>query len=242
MTGSSSDTNDIQSGDIQRRIEKETVDKHTCLKPWDRWRGLICALNNCNLNSQQPADMWPAYVLETFEAIPGGVNAPTDESLFYGPYNTLLTYLFPPTERYMISPQFKRPPEGWSIDFTTVFIVQKAFHPVFFLEIKPPSDYTHRSSRAAADTQMRTQFFDLADVVDLPVIHGVSALGTRLCLYSYQRHNNTLTPPRIPPDAEFMNDIAPAARWDIDLLSEEGVERMTEVAGAVKTMVAQHQW
>jgi hypothetical protein len=34
-----------------------------------------------------------------------------------------------------------------------------------------------------------------------------------------------------------MNDIAPAARWDIDLLSEEGVERMTEVAGAVKTMV-----
>jgi hypothetical protein len=51
-----------------------------------------------------------------------------------------------------------------------------------------------------------------------------------------------LTPPRIPPDAEFMNDITPAARWDIDLLSEEGVERMTEVAGAMKNMVAQHQW
>ena len=48
-----------------------------------------------------------------------------------------------------------------------------------------------------------------------------------------------LTPPCIPPDAEFMNDITPAARWDIDLLSEEGVERMTEVAGAI---VAQHQW
>ena len=59
MTGSSSDTNDIQSGDIQRRIEKETVDKHTCLKLWDRWWGLICALNNCNLNSQQPADSNP---------------------------------------------------------------------------------------------------------------------------------------------------------------------------------------
>jgi len=89
---------------------------------------------------------------------------------------------------------------------------------------------------------MRARFFDLADVVDLPVIHGVSALGTCLCSYLYQRNNNTLTPPRIPLDAEFMNDVAPAARWDIDLLSEEGVERMTEVAGAVKTMVAQHQW
>ena len=126
---------------------------------------------------------WPAYVCNTFEAIPGGVNGATDESLFYGPYNTLLTYLFPPTE-------FKRPPEGWSINFTTVFIVQRAFHPVFFLEIKPPGDYTHRSSRAAADDQTRIWFFDLADVV--------SALGTRLCFYSYTRDDNVLDPPRIP--------------------------------------------
>ncbi|KAF7966874.1 hypothetical protein HWV62_36689, partial [Athelia sp. TMB] len=184
---------------------------------------------------------WPAYVSETFEAIPGGVNGPTDESLFFGPYNTLLTYLFPPTDHYMISPQFKRPPEGWSIDFTTVFIVQKAFRPVFFLAIKSPGDYTHRSSRAAADTQMRAQFFDLADVVELPVIHGVSALGTRLCFYSYRFDNSTLTPPRIPPDSELMNDVAPAARWNVDILSEEGVARMTEAADDVKTMVAQHQ-
>jgi hypothetical protein len=33
-----------------------------------------------------------------------------------------------------------------------------------------------------------------------------------------------------------MNDVAPAARWNIDLLSEEGVERMTKVVGAVKTV------
>ena len=185
---------------------------------------------------------WPAYVSNTFEAIPGGVNGATDESLFYGPYNTLLTYLFPPTDNYMISPQFKRPPEGWSIDFTTVFIVQRAFHPIFFLEIKPPGDYTHRSSRAAADDQMRTRFFDLADVVELPVIHGVSALGSRLCFYSYTRDDNVLDPPRIPPDVERMNDVAPAARWNFDILSDEGVARMTHVANEVKAMVAQHAW
>ncbi|KAF8885408.1 hypothetical protein CPB84DRAFT_1788435 [Gymnopilus junonius] len=185
---------------------------------------------------------WPAYVLEAFEAIPGGVDAPTDESLFYGPYNMLLTYLFPPTERYMISPKFKRPPEGWSIDFTTIFIVQKAFHPVFFLEIKPPGDYVHRSTRAAVDSQMRTRFFDLVDAVELPVIHGVSALGTRLCFYSYDTVNNTLTPARIPQDPELMLDVAPASRWDVDLLSEQGVARMTQVADNVKSMVAQRQW
>ena len=94
---------------------------------------------------------WPAYVFETFDVITGGVNAPTDGLLFCGPYNTLLAYLFLPTEHYMISPQLKRPPEGWPIDFITVFIVQKAFRPVLSLEIKPPGDLKHRSSRAAAD-------------------------------------------------------------------------------------------
>lgn len=78
--------------------------------------------------------------------------------------------------------------------------------------------------------------------MDLPVIHGVSALGTRLCFYSYHRDNETLTPPPIPRDAGLMTDVAPAAWWDIDLLSEEGVKRMTDVAIAVKSMVARHQW
>ena len=185
---------------------------------------------------------WPAYVCSMFDAIPGGVNGATDASLFYGPYNTLLTYLFPPTEDYMISPQVKRPPEGSSTGVTTVFIVQRASHPVFFLEIKPPGDYTHRSSRAAADDQVRTQFFELADEVELPVIHGASALGTRLCFYSYTRDSNVLDPPRIPPDVERMNDVAPAARWNLDILSDEGAAKMTQIANEVKAMVAQHSW
>ena len=195
---------------------------------------------------QKPADIpWPPYVFEAFETIPGGVDTKAkDESQFYGPYNTLLTYLFPPTEHYMVSPQFKRPPasEGWANDF--VFIVQKKFHPVCFLGIKPPEDYKNRSTRAAADNQMRSRFFDLADVVELelPVIHGISALGTHLCLYSYQRDNNALNPPNIPRDSTLMNDVAPEARWDIDLLSEEGMKKMTEVANAVKNMATQHEW
>ncbi|KAK0218741.1 hypothetical protein IW262DRAFT_1228435, partial [Armillaria fumosa] len=107
---------------------------------------------------------WPAYVLEAFDAIPGGVNGTTNESDLYGPYNSLLAFLFPATDHYMVSPQSRRPPEGWSIDFTTVFIVERAFHPVFFLEINPPGDYRNRSSRARADSQMRMQFYDLVDV------------------------------------------------------------------------------
>ncbi|KIJ53221.1 hypothetical protein M422DRAFT_25682 [Sphaerobolus stellatus SS14] len=183
---------------------------------------------------------WPPYVLEAFEAIPGGINGATDESLFYGPYNTLLGFLFPPTDHYMITPQFKRPPEGWSIDFTTVFIVRKAFHPVFFIEIKPPADHARRSSRAAADGQMRTCFFDLVDAVQLPVLYGVSALGTRLCFYSYQSNDDALSPIRIDAKPLLMKDVTPADWWNIDLLSDEGVIKLTEVVNDVKAMVARH--
>ncbi|PPR00670.1 hypothetical protein CVT26_012327 [Gymnopilus dilepis] len=185
---------------------------------------------------------WPDYIRDMFDAIPGGLNDATDESLFYGPYCNLLLYLFPPTEKYMITPQFKRPPEGWAIDFVTIFVVQKAFHPVFFLEVKPPGHYALRSTRAAADDQMRKRFFDLADVVELPVIHGVSALGTRLCFYEYTRNNDLLIPYCKPSNDNHMNDVAPAARWNYDVLSEEGVAKMTQVANEVKAMVAQHAW
>jgi hypothetical protein len=89
---------------------------------------------------------------------------------------------------------------------------------------------------------MNIWFFDLADVVELPVIHGVSALGTHLCFYSYPRDDNVLDPPRIRPDVERMNDVAPAARRNFDILSDEGVARMTQVANEVKAMVAQHAW
>lgn len=174
---------------------------------------------------------WPSYVCNNFDAIPGGVNGATDESMFYGPYNTLLGCLFPATDYYVVTPQF-----------TPTFLVQKASRPVFFLDIKPPAHYTHRSSRAAADAQMRTQFYALADVVELPVIHGVSALGTHVCFYSYNRDNAVVDPPPIPADVNQMNDVAPAARWNFDVLSDEGVARMTQVANEVKAMVAQHAW
>ncbi|KAJ8475499.1 hypothetical protein ONZ45_g15587 [Pleurotus djamor] len=187
---------------------------------------------------------WPVYVSNAFEAIPGGFSGTTDvdESLFYGPYNALLTFLFPPTDNYIISPQVKRPPEGWSVDFSTVFVVQRAFHPVFFLEIKSPGHFSHRSSRAAADAHMRAHFFELADTAKLPVTHGVSALGTRLCFYSYTKDNDTLQPLPIVPDPNRMTDVAPAARWDFDVLSDEGVEKMTQIANEVKTMVVQRTW
>ncbi|RPB27570.1 hypothetical protein L211DRAFT_834428 [Terfezia boudieri ATCC MYA-4762] len=59
-----------------------------------------------------------------------------DESMFYGPYNILLNYLFPFEEKYMVVPQYKRPAEMKSVVFTTIFLVMRNQHPVFFVEVK----------------------------------------------------------------------------------------------------------
>ncbi|EDR05009.1 uncharacterized protein LACBIDRAFT_303720 [Laccaria bicolor S238N-H82] len=49
---------------------------------------------------------WIDTILEQFESV---TRFTTDESEYYGPYNTLLTDLFPHTEHYEVMPQYKGP-------------------------------------------------------------------------------------------------------------------------------------
>ena len=60
---------------------------------------------------------WPTIITEAFELARAG--GQTDESRFYGPFNMLLNHLFPFEDRYMVVPQWKRPEQSKSIDFTT---------------------------------------------------------------------------------------------------------------------------
>jgi hypothetical protein len=84
------------------------------------------------------------------------------ETDLYGPYNTLLYYLFPPQDHYMIVPNYQRPLAlaGSSVDLTTTFVIRQT-QPIFYLEIKPSLHYYDISTREAADTQMRDQVREL---------------------------------------------------------------------------------
>ena len=48
---------------------------------------------------------WPEFVTTQFDIVN---RSTTDESEYYGPFNTLLIALFPPTENFEVVPQFKR--------------------------------------------------------------------------------------------------------------------------------------
>ena len=138
----------------------------------------------------------------------------------------------------MIVPQYQRPAMGRSIDFTTIFVVKSANTPtpIFYLEIKPPSHINDLSKREQADLQMRDCIRDLITELRTPKLHGVSALGVRLAFYHYDAATQVLEPPAIPRDPILVNDTAPAVRWSVDLLSDEGYERLDQLATEVKNM------
>jgi hypothetical protein len=76
--------------------------------------------------------------------------------------------------------------------------VEANWHPVFFLEIKPPLSLPYDSKRKEADEQMRHQFRDHATVLNTPTLHGISAFGTRLAFYEYNLATHDIQPTEVP--------------------------------------------
>jgi len=178
--------------------------------------------------------MWPQYILDAFASIPPGS---TQESDYYAPYDALLNYLFPPPDGFLISPQHREPDMNDSVDLTVIYLVMLKRHVVFFLEVKPSGHITHAGSRARADRQVRQRYLDVFES-SAPVLHSLSALGTRLCFYTFDRATRVILPPPIQRDPELVNDTAPPTRWSLDLLSPDGEDRARSTAQDVRRIAA----
>jgi len=177
---------------------------------------------------------WPDFIAFQFELVN---KFTTDESEYYGPFNALLNELFPASEYYQVAPQFKR--IVGSIDFTVIYLITRRKIPVLFIEVKPYVAYDSDSSRKGADDQMRERVLDFtAGSIPIPTLYGISALGTRFCVYEYTPASRSLTPLRIVPDPQFVTDTAPKERWDLDFLEMRGEARLKEVVRHIKEMVA----
>jgi len=176
---------------------------------------------------------WPETLQEQFDIVT--TFGEVDETEYYGPYNSLLSELFPGSEHFMIALK-KRPTHPQYSDFYTLFIAQRRKHPVFLIQIRPSGHINNASDRASADEQMRQWFDALYDKLSIPTLYGVSALGTKLCFYLYDSQTGTLTPPAIERDPIVANDRAPADRWNLDVMESDGEQRMKEIVALVKKM------
>jgi hypothetical protein len=82
-----------------------------------------------------------------------------------------------------------------------------------------------------------TSFFNTTDYSPLPVLHAVSAFGTRICFYKMCR-DQPIEPRFIPfrPELRFGvdTDTTPQERWDCDILEDEGEMKFKSVVEEIK--------
>jgi hypothetical protein len=119
-------------------------------------------------------------------------------------------------------------------DFIFEFEVRLEDKPVFFVKIKEPTKITFKSAREEADNQMRKRMGDLAPACPLDSLNGVSAFGTRLSFYSYDKKRTLVLPGRISPHPRMETDTAPLDRWDCDILEDEGARRFQDLVAEIK--------
>ncbi|KAF8806080.1 hypothetical protein BYT27DRAFT_7141598 [Phlegmacium glaucopus] len=182
--------------------------------------------------------VWPASIVNSFNSV---AHITTDESAYYGPFNKLLSYLFPWESDFEVVPQLKRPLNSQgSLDFVTVLVVNFASHPVFFVQVSPSGSLCLRSKREEADIQMRQRFSEFLDKPIIPVLYGISAMGPILSVYKYDISSG-LSPVLIPRHVRFMNDVAPMDRWNYHILEDAGELCIQTLVYEIKNMCAQVQ-
>ncbi|KAI6034804.1 hypothetical protein EDC04DRAFT_2200344 [Pisolithus marmoratus] len=135
---------------------------------------------------------------------------------------------------------FKRIPDTMTFTFTFLITITSRMVPILFVEVKPYITYNDAFAREEADDHMRHGFYHFVEEsTPVPKLYGISALGTRFCVYEYTAEDRRITLKCITPDHKFVTDTAPKERWNLDILQPEGEARLKEVVGYIKKMAAE---
>jgi hypothetical protein len=78
----------------------------------------------------------------------------------------------------------------------------------------------------------------IVDACPLPVLHGASAFGTKLCFYSVTKAG-LISPEYIPASPQYVTDTAPVGRWNHDILSAQGEAEFRRIVQVITTQCAQ---
>ncbi|KAI9451965.1 hypothetical protein F5148DRAFT_1237750 [Russula earlei] len=171
---------------------------------------------------------WSAKITKRFSTVPANAR----ENDFYAMGHTINFCI--PLPDYTVAPYtYSIIDSHDSVNFIIEFEVLLEDKSVLFLEIKEPAEITLKSAREEADSQMRKRMGDLAPICPLDTLNGVSAFGTQLSFYTYDKHTHIL-PARIPPHPKLETDTAPLNRWDCNILEDEGVQRFQDLVAEIK--------
>ena len=182
---------------------------------------------------------WPAHIVAKSSRL---LDTETIENKFYGVYNSILHECFPPSQ-FTVTPQYITAEAqaggtgGTNSAISYVIEPLDLDSPIFFIEIKPPTHLPSMSARKAADSQVRTRFVQLAHLVQIPRLYGVSAIGRQLCYYTYERASGAIQPVALADSTSFVADTAPIERWNTNIMEEHGHVLFMMIVKEIKGMV-----
>ncbi|KAH9023589.1 hypothetical protein EDB83DRAFT_2297762 [Lactarius deliciosus] len=120
---------------------------------------------------------WAKPILYEFKMIPKKPSIPD----FYIFYDKILYTLYPANTDFTIFPRYVPGPPPLRRFYNEVkFDNKNDLKLVFLLDLKQPGDLRYNLKRHAADQQIRKHLKALRDECPLPVLHAVSAFGTKL--------------------------------------------------------------
>jgi hypothetical protein len=105
-----------------------------------------------------------------------------------------------------------------------------------FVEIKPLLAIDSISARADADLQMRRWFAEFYDAAP-SIFTGISAFGHLVSKYELNKEDNRITPVPLQGSMEHIVDVAPRARWDLDLTTAAGADQILAIFQEVKNVM-----
>lgn len=184
---------------------------------------------------------WPAHIVAKSARL---LDTETIENKFYGLYNSILYECFPSTQ-FTVIPQYVTADAqtggiGAIGDFAITYVIEPLHieSPVFFLEIKPPTHFDSIFCRKVAENQIRSRFSQLAHLVQVPKLYGISAIGRQLSYYTYERASGTMEPTALADSTTKVVDTAPSTRWSTNIMEETGYAKFLGVVQEIKQMVA----
>ncbi|KAJ3573610.1 hypothetical protein NP233_g2318 [Leucocoprinus birnbaumii] len=171
--------------------------------------------------------------------MPQGID--TSETEYQGPYCKLLFLLFPPEGFIDIEPQCLETNTDGVVDHALGFQVNFHNRPFLVLEIKAPSVLNTESGRKLADRQLRSRLSHVARDAGLNELYEISAVGTKVCFYKYDKGaRESITPkPILSGEGSLMAGYTtPMEWWECDILEPEGERRLRSLANHIKDKCA----
>lgn len=167
---------------------------------------------------------WPDAVLCSFE---DAEESPMHE--FHGPWNRLLNFIFPAKSIFEVAPFLYGCSESQA---TALFlVVKKLDKPVLFVEVLPKENIHSISGRHEADARIRSYFSDVSRSVETLMLHGISAFGSKVAFYHFDKINDTVHP-------KAVCGVVPEDQWSDDITRMAGAVKLTKMVEEVKAYSA----